>query len=342
VSALGAVGRIVLAIVLGLALLVGVLWAAAALWIDGPKAREVAVLLVAGFIFAEVAVFAFLRTWTGAFVAGAVLVLGVLVWWLAIPASNDRDWQPDVARLPTAAIDGNRVTITNVRNFQYRSETDYTERWETRTYDLAKLRGVDLFLSYWGPTEIAHTIVSWEFEDAPPLAISIETRKERGEQYSALLGFFRQYELYYVVADERDLVGLRTNHRGEQVFLYRFRAGPQFARALLLSYLGQINDLAEKPKWYNAATHNCTTTIRFHGMQAGIQNPLDWRLFLNGHLDELLYERGDIDTSQPFPEMRVHSDITARAKAAGDAPDFSMRIREGVPPRPPPRNAGRT
>ena len=116
-----------------------------------------------------------------------------------------------------------RVTIQNVRNFKYRSETDYDQRWETRTYNLDQIRGVDLFLSFWGPTQIAHTIVSWEFDDGQHLAISIETRKAKGESYSALRGFFRQYELYYVVADERDLVGLRTNYRGEQVYLYRIR-----------------------------------------------------------------------------------------------------------------------
>jgi hypothetical protein len=316
-------------------------WGAAALWFDGPASRPLAGLAAALFVVASLTVLLRWPRWRG-LIAFAVLFVALLAWWWSIPARNDRDWIRDVRVTPTAELHGDTLTVHGVRNFSYRSETDWDERWEDRTYDLAKLRGLDLFMSYWGSPTIAHTIMSWDFEGSLPLAISIETRKEVGESYSAVRGFFRQYELYYVVADERDLVGLRTNHRGEQVFLYRFRAGPQFARALLLSYLGQINDLAEKPKWYNAATHNCTTTIRFHGMQAGIQNPLDWRLFLNGHLDELLYERGDIDTSRPFPEMRVHSDITARAKAAGDAPDFSMRIREGVPPRPPPRNAGRT
>jgi len=336
VSPLRAVGRIALGIACGLVLALGVVWAAAALWIDGPAARPLAGILAGGLVVAEIAIFVLLRPWGRAFLAGTALFAVVLMWWLAIPASNERDWQPDVARLPVATFDGDRVTITNVRNFNYRSETDYDERWETRTYDLAKLRGADLFISYWGPTQIAHTIVSWEFEDAPPLAVSIETRKERGESYSALLGFFRQYELYYVVADERDLVGLRTNHRGEQVFLYRFRSPPGFARSLLVSYLDEINELAARPKWYNAGTQNCTTTIRLHVRQAGVQNPLDWRLFLNGHLDELIYERRNVDTTLPFPEMRARSDITARAKAGGDAPGFSARIREGLPPRPPP------
>jgi hypothetical protein len=326
--------RVAAKVLLGLLLAAALVWAAAALWIDGPITSGVAGALAAGLLVAGAAVLLLVRPWQRSFLVVAAQVALVLVWWLSIPASNDRDWQPDVARLPTAEIDGDRVTIRDVRNFEYRSETDFSERWEERTYDLRKLRGVDLFLSYWGPTDIAHTVVSWEFEGEEPLAISIETRKERGESYSALLGFFRRYELYYVVADERDLIGLRTNHRGEQVFLYRLRSPGDFARRLLFSYLEEMNRLATEPRWYNAATHNCTTTIRLHVLQAGVQNPLDWRLFLNGHLDELIYERGNVDRTLPFPEMRAASDVTARAKAAGDGEGFSEAIREGLPPRP--------
>jgi len=258
-------------------------------------------------------------------------VAAVAFWWLRIPPSNDRDWQPDVARPATARFDNSRVTIENVRNFAYRSETDSDEIWETRTYDLDRLTGVDLFLSFWGPTLIAHTIVSWEFEDAPPLAISIETRKEKGEAYSAVLGFFRQYELYYVVADERDVVGLRTNHRGEHTYLYRVRMSPEQAREVLVNYLETVERLAHQPDWYNAFTHNCTTTIRMHLQHVGLARALNWRLFANGKLDELMYQRGTIDTSLPFAELRARSEITEKAKAAGSAADFSRRIREGLP-----------
>jgi len=262
----------------------------------------------------------------------ALLVLAAVVaWWLTIPPRNDRDWSPDVSRLPRAAIAGNRVTIENVRNFDYRTETDYTARWETRTYELDHLRGVDLFLSFWGPTLIAHTIASWEFDEGPPLAISIETRKEKGETYSALRGFYRQYEVYYVVADERDVIRLRTNYRGERAYLYRIRMPPERARAILLEYLREVNYLAEHPRWYNALTHNCTTTIRHHAQQVTGGRPWDWRILANGRLDELGYERGQIDTSLPFPELKVRSDITARAKAADAALDFSSRIRESLP-----------
>ncbi|HSB70995.1 MAG TPA: DUF4105 domain-containing protein [Candidatus Methylomirabilis sp.] len=313
------------------ALLVGVAWGALALWFDGPAERWLAGLLAGGFAVGCVALLALVRPFGRGAIAVCLALAAVLAWWLAVPPRNDRDWSPDVARLPRATIAGNRVTIENVRDFEYRTETDFTERWETRTYHLDRLRGVDMFLSFWGPTLIAHTIVSWEFDAGPPLAVSIETRKERGESYSALRGFFRQYEVYYVVADERDVIRLRTNYRGERVYLYRLRLRPDRARAILLDYLKEVNYLAEQPRWYNALTHNCTTTIRHHAQQVGADRPWDWRILANGRLDEMGYERGQIDTSLPFPELKARSDITGKAKAADAALDFSNRIREGLP-----------
>jgi hypothetical protein len=267
------------------------------------------------------------------------LVLFVLVqaWWLGIEPSNDREWLADVARPPAVTFDGDLVTIKNVRNFHYRSENDFDEVWETRTYDLSQLRGVDLYLSYWGSPMITHTFTSWEFADGQHLAVSIETRKEVGEEYSAVLGFFRQFELYYVAADERDLVGLRTNHRGEDVYLYRMKTPVPVARALLVSYLEEMNRLVNAPRWYNALVDNCTTVIRQHAQLVAAQRPFDWRIIVNGYIDELGYERGTIDTSLPFDELRRRSNITERSKAAGTSPDFSQQIREGLPTadRPP-------
>ena len=266
-----------------------------------------------------------------------VLLFGAFAaWYATVRPSNDRDWSPEVAHPPTGEIAGDRLTLRNVRNFQYRGESDFTERWETRTYDLSAIEGADLFLSYWGSPSIAHTIVSWDFRDATPLAISIETRKEKGESYSAVRGFFREYELYYVAADERDLIGVRTNHRGEDVYLYRVRVAPAEARALLLDYVATMNDLAAHPRWYNAAVDNCTTGIRVHVQHAGTAPPWDWRILVNGYGDQMLYERGSINTDLPFDQLRRQSNVVARARAAGDAPDFSARIREGLPPRPVP------
>lgn len=261
-------------------------------------------------------------------VLGAFLV--VLCAWLAVPPSHDRDWQPDVAKLPYADIDGDRVLVHNVRNADYRSETDFTVRYEERELDLSKLRSLDLFLIFWGSPSIAHTIMSWGFEDGRYLAVSIETRKEKGEAYSAIRGFFRQYELIYVVADERDVVRLRTNYRGEDVYVYRLDAPPEAARKLLLGYLDAINELHERPKWYNALTQNCTTTIQHLAAPYQRRSWWSWQLFLNGYLDELGYENGAFDRSLPFAELKARSHINERARAAGRA-DFSLRIRQGLP-----------
>jgi hypothetical protein len=185
---------------------------------------------------------------------------------------------------------------------------------------------------------MAHTIVSWDFEDAPPLAISIETRKEVGEQYSAVRGFFRQFELYYVVADERDVIRLRTNQRGDQGYLYRLDWSPDDARALLLAYLAEVNRIAGSPSWYNAFDHNCTTTIRFHVRQIGMASAWNWRILANGKGPELLYMREVVNTTMPFSELKSRSYVNERGLAAGNAAEFSQRIRDGLPPRPPPRS----
>ena len=313
---------------------VTLLWSVLALWIDGPANRVLAGLLSVGLMLVAIALLVLTLRWRWVLAVTLVPFAAVLVWWLSISPSNDRNWQPDVARPATAEIRGNQVTIHNVRNFSYPSPTSSVERWETRTYDLGRLQSLDLFVSYWGPRAYAHTIVSWTFEGSAPLAISIETRKEKGEDYSALLGFFRQYELYYVVADERDVIGVRAGPRGEQVFLYRLGASPELARKILLDYLKEINRLARKPRWYNALTHNCTTTIRHHAQQVGAGNPFDWRILANGYLDEMAYERSMINTHLPFPLMRERSEITVRARAALARPEFSELIRVGLPERP--------
>ena len=322
--------RLLATIALSMLVAIGVAWATLALWLDGPQSRTLAGMLAVGLVIVIVLSLALIRPLLRGLAISVLPIVAVALWWSSIPPSNTRDWTPDVARTARATFDGSHVTIQNVRNFNYRSENDYDQRWETRTYDLDRIQGLDLFISFWGPTEIAHTIVSWDFDDGQHLAISIETRKEKGESYSALRGFFRQYELYYVVADERDLVGLRTNYRGEQVYLYRIRVPPAQARALLVDYLDEVNSLADHPEWYNALTQNCTTTIRGHTQHIGAAGSFDWRMLVNGHLDELLYERGQIDTSLPFADLKVRSDITDKAKAADDSPDFSAKIRQGL------------
>ena len=307
------------------------LWGAAAIWIDGPERRLLAGLLLVAFLGAVALPFLRVRPLLHACLWALVPGAAVGCWWSSIPPSNDRDWQSDVARTPTAERHGSLVTVRDVRNFDYRTETDFTERWDVRGYDLDRVKGLDLFVSYWGPTLYAHTILSWDFEGGAPLAASIETRKERGESYSAVLGFFRQFELVYVLADERDVVRLRTGYRGERVFLYRLDTPPAGARALLEQYLAEANALARAPAWYNAFTENCTTAIWRNVRALSPDNPFDWRLLANGHLDRMLYERGRVDTSLPFPDLRARSDVTERAKACGSRADFWRCIREGLP-----------
>ncbi len=257
----------------------------------------------------------------------------VLIWWLSLTPSNDRNWQPDVAQTPWAEIEGDRVTVHNLRNCDYRTETDYTCAWETREFDLSQLRGVDIFITWWGSPWIAHPILSFDFGDGKHLPISIETRDVVGQSYSAIRGFFRQYELAYVVSDERDVIRLRTNYRkGEDVYLFHSTATPEQARGLLLQYLGEVNRIHQRPEWYNALTNNCTTNIaEFSADSRKKRVKWDWRILLNGKGDEMMYEHGQLAADLPLAELKQRAYINPAAQAANDAPDFSARIRAGRP-----------
>jgi len=259
----------------------------------------------------------------------------LLLWWTSIEPANERDWQPEVAVLPYATQDGDLVTLHNVRNFDYRSEQDFVARYDERTFDLRALDAVDLIAVYWAGDAIAHIIVSFGFA-GEHVAVSIETRKEVGEAYSSLAGFFRRYELIYVVGDERDLIGVRTSYREprEQVYLYRTRASPATARRLFLEYVGKINQLAEQPEFYNTLTTNCTTDVWWLVRALSGALPLDWRVLLSGYFPDYVYDLGALDTSLPFAALKAQSLITDKAQAADQAADFSTRIREGLPQPP--------
>ncbi len=255
----------------------------------------------------------------------------LLVWWLNIPPSNNRDWQPDVAVLPSVVIDGDHVAIHNIRNVDYRTETDYTVWHYDATFDLKKLQSVDNYLVYWGSPTIAHTMMSFGFEDGRYLCFSIETRKRMGQEYSAFKGFFKQYELTYVVANERDVVRLRSNFRHEDVYLFRLKASKEVIRKALLDYLREVNRLKEQPEWYNALTNNCTPNIRGHTAPYNPRKKWDWRIIINGYVDEFMYEQGVLDRSLPLAELKKRSHINNKANAIGSAADFSTRIRAGLP-----------
>jgi hypothetical protein len=263
--------------------------------------------------------------------------VGVIVtWFFLIPPSNNRDWLPDVAVLPYAEVNGDRVTLHNIRNCEYRTETDYDVHHYDKTLDLTNLQSVDFYVVYWGSPLVSHTMMSFGFGNDDYICISIETRKEKGEAFSAIKGFFRQFELTYVVADERDLVRLRTNFRGEQVYLYRLKTDPAVARLVFLDYVKEINRLKQRPEWYNALTANCTTLIRGHTKAYAKNAHFDWRILVNGRIDEMAYQRKSLDQSLPFAELRSRSLINERAKALGTDPAFSRRIREQLPGMPAP------
>jgi hypothetical protein len=308
------------------------LWAAAALYFDFgvPALRTPAAIAYLAVVIAPL--FLARKPILAAGPSFAAFAL-VLAWWVAIPPSNQRPWQRDVAETAWAEIVGDRATLHNVRNFDYRTETDYTPHWETRTVDVSQIRAVDLFVIHWGSPYIAHGIVSFQFGNDDYVAMSVEARKEIGEEYSAIRGFFRQFELIYVMADERDVVRLRTNYRiGEDARLYRTRIGPEMARKFFLEYLREINRLHKRPQWYNALTTNCTTSISDRWKAAGGTPPQwDWRQLLNGEGDEMVYQRGNLAGDLPFPELKARAEINSVARAADKAPDFSRRIREGRP-----------
>ncbi len=256
----------------------------------------------------------------------------VLTGWLALPPSNVRDWQPDVATLPSATIAGGTVILHNIRNCDYRTETDYVVRHYDRTFDLGSLRSMDLFLVDWGLPHMAHTMLSFGFGRDEYVCFSIETRKKKGEEYSSVRGFFKQYELTTVVADERDVVRLRANFRkGEDVYLYRLKASPELIRLVFLDYLRSVNRLKERPEWYNALTANCTTDIWKHIVPYYPKATFDWRILASGHVDEMAYELGTMDRTLPFPELKRRSRINERSKSAGQGREFSKTIRQGLP-----------
>ncbi len=310
-------------------------WATLALAIAGP---HVAWMRIGPAVLAGMATVAFLAAlmiprWRWKAVAAWLLLMGgVLVWWNSLTPSNDRDWLPNVARTPWATVSGDTVTIHNIRNFTYRTETDFTPAWYDKSYDLRKLEGIDIVTSYWMGPDIAHVFVSFAFAGGEHLAMSIETRTEKGEGYSAIKGFFRQYELYYVVADERDVIGLRTNFRRdppEDVYVYRIKSNPEGRRAFFLEYVRQINALKDHPEFYNSLTTNCTTNIWTNSHVNPGHLPLSWKILASGHVPEYLFENGRLeDPGLTFADIQRRAHINARAMAAGIVPDFSQRIRK--------------
>ena len=243
--------------------------------------------------------------------------------------SNLRDWSPDQAVLPYVQIDGDAVHVHHVRNCKYLTADSYVLDYYDKTFDANRLETVDfIVVPFRGMPSLAHTMLSFGFDNGEYLAVSVEIRRVKGESYELLKGMMNHYELMYVVADERDVVKLRTNYRGDDVYLYRAKATPEQARTLFVDVMRRVNHLAEKPEFYNVFTNNCTTNIVEHiNHVAPGKVPFSLKILLTGHSDRLAYDLGLLDTEGSFAEARRQSNVSAVARQNTDVPDFSELIR---------------
>jgi Domain of unknown function (DUF4105) len=308
-------------------------WGAFALWFQVPGGWVLQGLGVSLWIAFTLVILVAL--WRGRLAVGtasfAIAFVALLVWWLQISPSNNRVWADDVARITTGVVDGDHVTLQNVRNFDWRTKTDYTQRWETRTYDLRRLDSLDMVLSYWSMPAIAHVLISFGFDDGEHVVFSVEIRREKTESFSEIGGFFKEFELSIIACDERDVIRVRTNVRGEDDYLYRIRMPVDDIRSLFLAYVSQANDVARKPRFYNTITANCTTIIYHMAKRIVGHLPLDYRLLLSGYLPGYVYKVGGLDNRHSLEELRALGRITDRAKESDRLPTFSADIRAGIP-----------
>lgn len=263
-------------------------------------------------------------------IIGLSIALSYTLFVIVLQPSNDRDWSVDQAILPEASFDGNLVTIKNIRNFTYQSTTDYTPGYYDKTFDLEKLSSVDYIVEPFSTGgNLAHTFLSFGFEDGEYASISVEIRKEKGESFSPLKGLLRQYELMYVIADERDVVKLRSNHRKDKVYVYPIKASKEGMRDLFVDMLARAEKLRAEPEFYNTLTNTCTTNIVRHVRTVtDARIPLNLTILVPGQSDHFAYDLGLIDTDLSFAEARERFLINDRAEKYADDPEFSKRIRE--------------
>ena len=305
-------------------------WSGFGLWFQLATGPLVRVLIIGVWVAGLAATF----VWTfRSFAGGLLLILlsiGYLTWWFSIEPRLYRDWAPEVRRTVTGRVDGDAVTLLNVRNFSWLTEREAEERWEWRRYDLSELVEADLVLSYWGIDAIAHTLVSFGFSDGRRIVFSVEIRRERTEKFSSVAGFFRTYELALIASEESDILRLRTNMRGEDTYLYPLALSPSTLRALFLSYVETGNELAREPSFYNTLTANCTTVIfdLARAIEPGI--PMDLRILLSGYLPSYLVEHGALrwgDVSEA--EARERAAISAKARQNPSEAGYSSVVRSG-------------
>src|ERR1700720_925533 len=309
------------------------IWGAFALWYQAPAGQSLKTLSVLLWVgFALILLIALWQGRTALAVLAFAAAFGCLFfWWQRIAPSNDRIWADDVAQMTAGTADGNRVTLRNVRNFEWRSDTDYTQRWETRGYDLDRLNSVDMIMSYWNGPAIAHMLISFGFDAGEHVVFSVEIRREKIEGFSEIGGFFKEFELSVIAADERDVIRVRTNVRGEDTYLYRLRMPVSAMRSLFLGYIDEANTLVRTPRFYNTITVNCTTLV-YQMMQRIVGYlPLSYRLIFSGYLPEYVYRVGGLDQRYSLEELRAFGRISERAKEADRSGDFSADIRQRIP-----------
>ncbi len=317
----------------GLALLHG--WALLALYFWFVSQPLAALLAVVGYAALLGLIFRFARSMGHAGWTSLVLFLAVAVWWAGRKAEAGLRYPRETEQAARFERDGNFLTVHAMRDFRYRTPSDFDARWSSRTFDLDQLEAVDLFFNNWGIPDVDHVITSFVFKDQPPLAVSIELRAEAGEPNTLLRGFFKQYELFYVWADERDLVNLRTTARGEQVSLFRTNLTPETGRRLLTEMAARSSALEENPEFYNTLTDNCTNVIAQHvDHLKDRQVPWYRRPLRTGTYVRMGYDQGWLVHSQPWEEFRAAALINERARNAAGAADFSRQIRSHLPAPP--------
>ncbi|MCD2164473.1 Lnb N-terminal periplasmic domain-containing protein [Comamonas koreensis] len=326
-----------------LLMLLGVVWACGALWFQlaqSVKSGSARGLLLG--VWVGVGLYCIYLLWQQRMPKGlliyGLLFAAILAWWASIQPSNTRKWAPDVAQQLSGTVQGDLVQLHNVRNFDWQTPSKATARWEDRNYDLRQLVSVDMSTSYWMGPAIAHTLVSFGFDDGKNprryVTFSVEIRKEQGEQFSAVGGFFKQFEQSLVAADERDILRVRSNIRGEEVYLYSVAMPRAAMRSLFIAYVDKANALVETPQFYHTLFANCTTIV-FDMVRRIVPGlPMDWRLLASGYLPQYVDSLGALARPNDFEAIRAAAHINARAKAVRPGEDFSAAIRQGVPQVP--------
>jgi hypothetical protein len=306
-------------------------WGTLALWYKAPRGWH----LVGVTLWPALAIACIGAFWCG-HVAGGIAVFALahgllLIWWDGLHPSNQREWADDVAQTVGGKIDGSLVTLDKVRDFEWRSNTDYSARWSERSYDLAQLHSLDMIVSSWARPSIAHMLISFGFSEERYVAFSVEVRRDRRQSFSEVGGFFKEFELVVIAAEERDIVRLRTNVRREQTYLFRLNLEPAVMRALFLAYVAEANALVREPRFYHTITGNCTTVLYRMLKRIVRRLPFSYRVLLSGYMPEYFYGIGYLDQRYPLEELRALGYVSERGRLADESPTYSTDIRRGIP-----------